>query len=210
MTQSLRLAELLASRLCHDLSGPINTLDGVLELARDDPLMQAEALGEASEAAAVLTRRLRLLRAAWGGLGEAMSVQDLARFGDGLPGSRLRVDLAWLEPGVFDPAAGRLVLNVLLLCAACLPLGGTVALVGSVAQHVVATIDGPRAAWPPGFAAILTEPDLAWQALAEMSPRDVQAVLTVLIARDSGLRISMLLSADKQDAPPLLIGLLPG
>jgi hypothetical protein len=32
----------------------------------------------------------------------------------------------------------------------------------------------------------------------------------VLIARDSGLRISLLLSADKQEAPPLLIGLLPG
>src|SRR5258708_36426818 len=81
MTQSLRLAELLASRLCHDLSGPINTLDGVLELARDDPLMQAEALGEASEAAAVLTRRLRVLRPAWGGAGERMAGQGLAGVG---------------------------------------------------------------------------------------------------------------------------------
>ena len=33
----LHLAELLAVRLCHDLSGPLGTLMGALELLAEDP-----------------------------------------------------------------------------------------------------------------------------------------------------------------------------
>ncbi len=207
MNQSLRLAELLAARLCHDLSGPINTLGGVLELARDEPRMVIEALAEAGEAAVTLTRRLRLLRAAWGGLGDPLSTADLALLSDGLPGNRLRIDLDGLPPRLFEPAAARLVLNVLLLGAGCLPFGGVLALSATAGLDVIATIDGPRAGWPQGFAALLADPDLAWQSVARIDPRDVQAAVTTLIAQECGLRVSFLMAARPQDAPPLLLSL---
>ncbi len=46
----LRLAELLAIRLCHDLSGPLGTMMGALEMVADDPEMADEALPLAGEA----------------------------------------------------------------------------------------------------------------------------------------------------------------
>ena len=36
MSDSLRLAELLCARLCHDLSGPLGALIGILEIAREE------------------------------------------------------------------------------------------------------------------------------------------------------------------------------
>ena len=63
----LRLAELLAARLCHEVSGPAGTLAGAVEIARTEPASAAEALDIAAKAAASLAGRLRLLRAAWAG-----------------------------------------------------------------------------------------------------------------------------------------------
>ena len=44
MKDPLRLAEMLAIRLCHDLSSPLGTLMGALELASEDVESSAEAL----------------------------------------------------------------------------------------------------------------------------------------------------------------------
>jgi histidine phosphotransferase ChpT len=209
MTQSMRLAELTAARLCHDLAGPINTLDGVLELAGEDLATAAELMDEARQAAAVLTGRLKLMRAAWAGAGAPMSVAELAAYGEGLQTRRLRLEMAELTGADFPPDAARLLLNVLLLAAGCLPLGGTVALSGSADQGVIATIEGPRAAWPPGFAALLADRDHAWKSIASTNARDLQPPITALIAHETGLRLSLLLSAQAHDAPPLLLDLKP-
>jgi histidine phosphotransferase ChpT len=128
---SLRLAELLAIRLCHDLSGPLGTLMGALELVADDPGMAAEALPLAGEVSTALGRRLRLLRAAWGGATPSLSVAEFAALVEGMPARRWRLDLNGLDPaGRFSPAAARLALNVVLLAAESLPGGGTAALAG--------------------------------------------------------------------------------
>ena len=58
----VRLAEALAIRLCHDLSGPL----GALGAALGEVGAEAEALSLAQEASTVLRQRLALLRAAWG------------------------------------------------------------------------------------------------------------------------------------------------
>ena len=64
MTDPLRLAEILCARFCHDFSGVLGSLMGAIELARDEPQANAEALSVGADAALVLAKRLRLLRAA--------------------------------------------------------------------------------------------------------------------------------------------------
>ncbi|HEY0421346.1 MAG TPA: histidine phosphotransferase family protein, partial [Acetobacteraceae bacterium] len=159
MDEALRLAELLTTRLCHDLAGPINTLTGALELAAEDAEAAGEALPLAEDAAMSLARRLKLVRMAWGGGGAAQSAADLRELAAGLQGSKLRLDFDGLVPdAVFPPAVARVVLNVLLLGAECLRMGGTLRLAGDPEGDMIVTIDGPRAAWPPGFAALLANP----------------------------------------------------
>ena len=209
---SLRLAELLAIRLCHDLSGPLGTLMGALELVADDPEMAGEALPLAGEVSIALGRRLRLFRAAWGGATPSLSVPEFAALVEGMQARRWRFDLSGLDPdGRFAPPAARLALNVVLLAAEAMPGGGTAMLAGNPAGDVLVTIAGPRAAWPSGFAAYLGDEALAWQALHAAegleASRGLQAWLTALIARSLGLRMAFLMAPTAEAAPPLLLSL---
>jgi len=129
MNETLRLAELLCARLCHDLSGPLGALIGVLEVARDEQ-PDSETLALAEDTAVELAQRLKLLRAAWGHDSDDLDVARLRGFADCLSSSRrVRLDLAGLESdAVFAPPVGRIVLNLVLLAAESLPGGGIVAL----------------------------------------------------------------------------------
>ena len=107
MSESLRLAELLCARLCHDLSGPLGALIGILEIAREEQ-PEGETLALAEDTANELVQRLKLLRAAWGQDSDDMDVARLRGFAECLSSSRrVLLDLAGLEPGATIPAAGR-------------------------------------------------------------------------------------------------------
>jgi histidine phosphotransferase ChpT len=203
---TLRLAELLTARLCHDLSGALGTVVGALEMADEDPSMAADALPVAGDASRQLSARLRLLRAAWGdGMG-GMHTPELVSLLQGIPhGRKLRINTAALEPNVAFAASGaRLLLNVMMLAAESLPRGGQLTLAGSPAGKVLLTIEGPGAAWPAGFAGYITEESKAWEAITDA--RRLQAPLTALIAWSHATPLSMMLpSGEQTEMPPPLI-----
>ena len=65
----LRLAGLLASRLCHDLVGPLGAVGNGLELMAEDDAMSGEAMALAQRSARRATGRLQLFRFAFGTAG---------------------------------------------------------------------------------------------------------------------------------------------
>jgi histidine phosphotransferase ChpT len=211
-SEALRLAELLSARLCHDLSGPLGALIGVLEVARDEQ-PDSEALALAEETAVQLAQRLKLLRAAWGRDGDDLDVARLRGFAESLFSSRrVRLDLEGLESdALFSPEAARVVLNLLLLASESLAGGGIVALSGSPAESILVTISGPRAAWPAGLGAWLVDEAAAVEAVMA-DARSLQGPLTTLLARGHGFRLSMLMPAgpmsEAEFSPPLLLSLL--
>jgi histidine phosphotransferase ChpT len=212
-SEALRLAELLCARLCHDLSGPLGALMGVLEIAREEQ-PGSETLALAEDTTVELVQRLKLLRAAWGHDADDMDAARLQVFANSLLSSRrVELDLTGLEPGaLFPPPAARVVLNLLLMAAESLPGGGIVALSGSPGDSIVVTIAGPRAAWPVGFGVWLTDEAAALEAMMA-NVRGLQAPLTTLLARDHGFRLSMLMPAgavsEAEFVPPLLLSLRP-
>ncbi len=197
----LRFAELLCERFCHDLSSLVGSLAGAVELAVDDPVNGPEALSVAKESAAALTGRLRLLRAAWGSDCGALSPAEIRALLAG-QASRVSLDLAGLTDGSLPGPVARLVLNLLLLGIEALAGGGTLAATGSAGAGLAIVPRGPRAAWSTGFASLLVSSDIK----RPDSPRGLLAPLTVLLARDAGLQLTLLMagSADGQPAPLLL------
>lgn len=201
----LRLAELLATKLCHDISGPLNTMLGAADVAEDDPSATAEAFGLMVDASKGMAARLQICRAAWGG-GGAMSGPAFAKLASNLEGRRFRLDLQRLETGVdFSADAARILLNILLVAGESLPRGGVAALQGNPSHDVILQIDGPQAAWPADFMALLADPAEAWAMLDD--PARLQTQLTVLLAAQAGIRISVLMGNTATPAPPLLIAL---
>jgi histidine phosphotransferase ChpT len=205
MDDRLQLTELVCARLCHDLSGLLGSLVGTLEVVAEEG-GTTEATSIATDTASALALRLRLLRAAWAGMTEPLDLPRLTALARGLAASRVRLDVSDLPAAtVFPPPIGRLVLNLVLLAADSLPRGGALRLDGT-ATDVIARLDGPNAAWPAGLIGMLADEAAAWQALTspEASPRTLQAPLTAVLARNHGVRLTMLLSTGPNtDAPPL-------
>ena len=209
MADPMQLAELVSVKFSHDMSGLLGSLTGVLELVAGAQGGATEEIALATETATELLHRLQLLRAAWGGVPEALDLPTLRTLMRGVVGShRLELDLDALSQDVVFPAAmARVVLNVMLLAGESLPRGGVLALSGDPITHIVAQIAGPRAAWPAVLASCIADQAHAWAALG--SPRELQAPLTALIARSIGMRLSLMigtgLPATIGTPPPLLV-----
>jgi histidine phosphotransferase ChpT len=203
----LRLANLLAARLCHDLSAPLTGLGAALGEAAEDPA----ALALARDAVLALGRRLSLFRTAWGCGTAALPRAMLRELAGGLPNAaQLRVELeALAEHPPFPPPAARVVASTLLLAAESLPGGGLLALAGNPRGAVVVTIAGPRAAWPAGLGAMLASPEAAWEAASGLAGpaglRRLPAPLLALLAHAAGVRAGLLLAGQPEQAPPLLL-----
>ena len=205
MRNGLRLAELLATRLCHDLSGPLNAMLGASEVAAAEPTMAAEAGLLLVDATQLMARRLRLLRAAWGGAAP-LSTAEFTAFATGLATKRLVIATDQLDPRrSFSAEGARLALNAMLLAVGALQGNGMLTIGGNPDGDVVFRIEGPRAAWPAGFMGLVADPDQAWDMLDD--PGMLQMSLTVLLAQSAGLRLSVLLGANPEVAPPLVLKL---
>ncbi len=199
-----RLAELVCARFCHDLAGPVGSLAGMVELAREDAGAAEEALSVMQAASAEMGNRLALLRAAWTGDAGAMDVSDIRTLAAGLPNARrLRLDFDAVAPAMLDAGMARMVLNLLLLAAESLPAGGSIGLSGDPGAQLLLRIEGRRAAWPAGFGPMLNDNAAAWAALD--GPRNLQAPFTALVASRLGLRLSMLVGVGPGGTPPLLL-----
>jgi len=182
----LRLPAALAARICHDIAGPLGSLVGTLDMLAEDG--DPEALALARESAAILSARLRLLRAAWAEDVEVPGTRIMQALVPGLPNAeRLRVTLE-LDP-VMAPSLRRLGLNLLLLGSAALPRGGDILLQGHDGGLRL-RVDGRNAAWPDTLAACAdaTEPgDMAWP-----DPRRLAVPMACLLAAAQGLHITVL------------------
>lgn len=132
--QEMRFAELLCTRLCHDLTGPIGALaNGAEFLSEEGFEMQGQAVELIASSAAQAVARLQFYRRAYGRIndsGEA-SLSELKKLvEDFLEGSKVTLD--W--PDTHTDAAGisvsykmgRLLINLLLIGVGTLLRGGTI------------------------------------------------------------------------------------
>lgn len=134
MDIELKTAQLLVSRICHDLAGGISALStGAELLAEDSGAADADALALISSSAQQSSHRLKFLRVAFGsdgGDGDSVSMADLRKLTQGfLEGGR--VSLAWEDDGQrIALGSAKLLLNLCLIGAEALPRGGVLSISG--------------------------------------------------------------------------------
>lgn len=201
MSSNLRVLELLASRICHELVNPIGAIRNGMELIEEmneEGQFQGEFLGEAirliDHSSDQAGRRLKIFRVAYGlAGGEQRGFSEVRQFLDDLyAGSRHRIE--WPAAATLDPLSGRRGLvkaltNVLMLGAEALTHGGVLAVACNgddrAGQIVVAAIGRPGRLNPELAAALAGElgPEV-------LTPRNVHAHLTGRFAENDGLRLS--------------------
>lgn len=195
--EALRLAELVAARICHDLASPILVISSAADLARMEAERGAPQSGEAVpmliEGGDMVSGRVKLLRVLFGPPQAPLGAEDLAALARGhVGGGRAEIDTSALAPGtVFSPAAARAVLAALVLAGEALPRGGTIRLHGA-AEDLAVSIAGASAAWPASLTAVVAGGSPVETALAGGS-RALMGPILMLHAREAGLAPQLLM-----------------
>jgi hypothetical protein len=197
-SDALRVIELTSARLRRDIGDLTEQADDVPTASQPDR--------PARKAPTDPNWRLKLLDAAWGADSPPISSDAMQSLAAGLPAD-VTIDRAGLDANsIFPHPVGRIVLNLLLLAAESLPMGGIVRLAGS-ADDLFLQISGSRAGWPGGMALCAVDQAAAVAAISDAATTgigSVQMPLTTLLAHASGVRLSLLFSSSSRSEPPIL------
>lgn len=133
---AIELAQLLASRICHDLISPVAAVNNGIELLQeesdDDIDSRNRALELIEDSAKVAAMKLKLMRAAFGAgqtLSDNCSKNELLSLCQPIA-FKNKVDILWDDSDNqhFSRTQSRLILNLLLVLLEALPRGGIIEL----------------------------------------------------------------------------------
>jgi len=162
---SVDLASLLCSRLCHDLMSPVGALNNGIELLadEDDPEMREKCLELLEDSARASANKLKFFRLAFGaagGFGEEIDTAEAEGALEGVFGPERRIELGWVvNEGKLPKGAVKLLLNLALLAGDALVRGGRLDVGAENRDGVVELViraEGPRILLDPVLRETLT------------------------------------------------------
>lgn len=190
----LRVFELLASRVCHDLISPIGAVGNGLELIEDSgPDMSADALQLSVNCVRRASALLEFFRMAYGAAGSDAGVrwEQAKQLAEGLLDGP-KTTLAWAPVPVGlaqPPGSAKLALNLVLLGTEMLPRGGEIAVALQAAgnRHVLTATASGRDARIPDELALAIAADPATP--PPLTAKTVHAYFTARVAESFGGRL---------------------
>ncbi|TWA87767.1 histidine phosphotransferase ChpT [Azospirillum brasilense] len=199
MPLDIRVIELVASRICHDLVSPVGAIRNGLELIEemeDEPAggFLGEAVKLIEHSSGQADRRLRVFRLAYGLAGrEQKGFGDTRSSAQGLlEGGRTTLDWPAGVPNdqlAFKRGAAKVLLNVIILADEALTHGGTITVAAEgdeQAGRFTITAAGRPGALKDESAAALA----GTVAAADLTPRSIHAYMTGRFAEDDGYRVA--------------------
>ncbi len=194
---AFRVAELLCSRLCHDLISPVSAINNGLEfLQGDDPAMFEDALGLVKHSGAQAADRLGYFRVAFGAGGdrESIGMNEIKALAASFAAEK-GLEIVWIGSESADDAEigrdmGKLLLNLILFCADCFPRKGTISLEMAIQREnpaISIQLEGDRCQVrhdvQPGL-----NPDIGPD---DLTVRNILAHICVQLALIQGMRLKI-------------------
>ncbi len=199
MIDELRMAELLCTRLCHDLTGPIGAVHNGAEFLSEEGFnLQPQAVELIVSSAFSAVSRLQFYRMAYGRVkdhGEASLSDKQKMAADFFADSKVTLD--W--PDEYTDASGisistkmiRLIFNLLIISSSALLKGGTVAvkmeLMDDGAKKIQVNASGSAIKWDAEADSVV----INGADMASLSPKNVQYYLTHRLAGELNVALSV-------------------
>lgn len=187
----IRVVELLCSRLCHELVSPVGAINNGVELIEEmGAEMADEAIGLIAHSADQASRRLRLLRLAYGAAGSDKSgLQEAAQAGEAYF-AESRIKLEWPPGGLerngpLPAGTGKVLLNLVILAEEALAYGGRIVVAPDPDGHPSVTALGRNA----GLRAESIQALSGEVAVESLTPRTVHAYVTGRFAQHLNLKL---------------------
>jgi histidine phosphotransferase ChpT len=191
---TLELAALLCSRVCHDLISPVGAIVNGLEVLDDNPKPEDRdfALDLIRKSAKTASARLQFCRLAFGAAGSASAQIDL---GDALNMAKGHIEdgkctIAWNLPRLLLPKNRvKLLLNMLIIAQQTIPRGGTLTVDPTGEGEAMAfrvTAAGLNARVPQNIVTLLSSDQGP-----SVDAHAVQPYYTRLLAESCGLKVTL-------------------
>lgn len=191
MVPELKLAEMLCTRLCHDLTGPIGALANGAEFLSDEGFdLQGQAIELINSSALQAVSRLQFYRKAYGRInedGEADLSEHKKAVEDFFAGGKVALDWPDLHTAASGVSVsykmGRLLLNMVIIVSATLLRGGTLSVRIAAEQEskeIRVGASGTTIKWDKEIEDTL----LGRTTLSQILPKTVQAELTRLLTKE--------------------------
>ena len=199
--QSIDLAAMLCSRLCHDMLSPVGALSNGLELLalETDPEMRANVMQLLEQSASISTNKLKFFRLAFGaagGFGERVDVEEPKALIQALVADKDKVEVNWaLADASLGKPAVKVLLNVAQIAIDALVRGGTLDVGAETrdgACEIVVRASGPKVAFDETIGKALD----GSLDRSELSSRTAAAHMIHLLAQESGGGLQYHKSAD--------------
>ena len=190
------MAELLCTRLCHDLTGPIGAISNGAELLAEDGFnLHDKAIELIGTSASQAVSRLQFYRRAYGRInedGEANLAELKELVVSFFSGTRNIVDWADLYTDASGVSVsykmGKLLLNILIISSATLLVGGNISIrvyETENAKEISVKAEGAKIKWNPEIERTLA----GAVTIASLTPKTVQAELTRLLADEINTKL---------------------
>ncbi|MDG5749119.1 histidine phosphotransferase family protein [Qipengyuania sp. XHP0207] len=189
--QSIDLAAMLCSRLCHDMLSPVGALSNGLELLalETDPEMRANVMQLLEQSATISTTKLKFFRLAFGaagGFGDRVDVEEPKALIQALVADKPNITINWAlaDPSLGKPAV-KVLLNFAQIAIDALVRGGTLDIGAEVrdgASEIVVRAAGPKIAFDETIGKALD----GSLDRSELSSRTAAAHMIALLAEQSG------------------------
>ena len=190
-SQSIDLAAMLCSRLCHDMLSPVGALNNGLELLamEDDQEMRKSVIALLEQSATTSTNKLKFFRLAFGaagGFGDRVDVTEPKALINALAQDKNNVEINWaIESGNLAKPAVKVLLNFAQIALDALVRGGTLDIGAEVRQgncEIVVRGTGPRIGFDESIGKALD----GSLDRAQISSRTAAAHMIRLLAEQSG------------------------
>jgi histidine phosphotransferase ChpT len=197
---SLDLAALLCSRVCHDVISPVGAIVNGLEVLAEekDAGMRDFAIELINKSARTASARLQFARIAFGAAGSAGSAIDTGDAEQVAKGflNDDKIRLTWSGPRLLMPKNRvKLLLNLLVIGASCIPRGGSLdCMIEGDGDFPVFTItaQGKNARIPHGVEMSLA----GTPENGAVDAHGIQPFYTGMIARTSDMDVTMVINEE--------------
>jgi histidine phosphotransferase ChpT len=197
---SLDLAALLCSRVCHDVISPVGAIVNGLEVLEDedDASMRDFALDLIKKSARQASARLQFARLAFGAAGSAGAAIDLGDAEQVAKGffHDDKTLLAWAAPRLLLPKNKvKLLLNLLVVATSAIPRGGSLDVTVNVEGEMVSFMikaKGLNARIPIHASDLLA----GRSETGTVDAHAIQVFYTGLVARAAGMAVALSIDGD--------------
>jgi histidine phosphotransferase ChpT len=201
MTDTVDLAALLCSRLCHDLLSPVGAMTNGLELLAEekDPEMRKRCMELLEQSAKTSADKLKFFRLAFGaagGFGSSVAVDEPKALIDALVAGNERITVQWaLGVDALPKAAVKVLLNLSHIGIDALVRGGTLDIgveSRGGASEIVVRAAGPKIAFDGDIGRALD----GSLPIADLSSRTAPAWMLHQLAQQQGGGLQFALSPE--------------